>query len=44
MQLQLNLKNMTDEDYDVRIRSSHGFGWATPGEARSAQVTLTYRF
>lgn len=44
VQLQLNLKNLTDEDYYVRIRSSNGFGWATPGEARSAQVTLTYRF
>ncbi|ATQ41089.1 TonB-dependent receptor [Caulobacter mirabilis] len=42
--LQLNIKNLTDEEYYTRIRSANGFGWATPGDARSAQVTLNYRF
>ncbi|MFA7263990.1 MAG: TonB-dependent siderophore receptor [Caulobacter sp.] len=42
--LQLNVKNLTDEEYYTRIRSSSGFGWATPGDARSAQVSLNYRF
>jgi catecholate siderophore receptor len=42
--LQVNIKNLTDQDYYTRIRSSSGFGWATPGDARSAQVTLNYRF
>jgi len=42
--VQLNIKNLTDEEYYTRIRSSNGFGWATPGDARSAQVTLNYRF
>jgi catecholate siderophore receptor len=42
--VQVNLKNLTDQDYYTRIRSSSGFGWATPGDARSAQVTLNYRF
>ena len=42
--VQVNLKNLADETYYTRIRSSSGFGWATPGDARSAQVTLNYRF
>lgn len=43
--LQVNIKNLADETYYTRIRAtSSGFGWATPGEARSAQVTLNYRF
>jgi catecholate siderophore receptor len=42
--IQFNVKNLTDEEYYTRIRSSNGFGWATPGDARSAQVTLNYRF
>ena len=44
LSLQLNIKNLTDETYYNRIRSSSGFGWATPGDARSAQLTLSYRF
>lgn len=44
LSVQLNIKNLTDQDYYNRIRSSAGFGWATPGDARSAQVTLNYRF
>jgi catecholate siderophore receptor len=42
--VQLNVKNLTDEEYYTRVRSNSGFGWATPGDARSAQVTLNYRF
>ncbi len=42
--VQVNIKNLADEDYYTRIRSSNGFGWATPGDARSATVTLNYRF
>lgn len=42
--VQLNVKNVFDKEYYQRIRSNNGFGWATPGEARSAQVTVNYRF
>ncbi len=42
--VQLNVKNLFDEDYFNRIRANNGFGWAMPGEARSAQVTVNYRF
>ena len=44
LSVQLNIKNLTDQEYYNRIRSSAGFGWATPGDVRSAQVTLNYRF
>lgn len=39
--LQLNVKNLLDEEYYQRIRNN---GWATPGEARSATLTANYRF
>lgn len=39
--LQLNVQNLTDEEYYLRIRNN---GWATPGEARSATLTAVYRF
>jgi len=39
--LQLNVSNLLDEEYYLRIRNN---GWATPGEARSATLTATYRF
>lgn len=42
--VQVNIKNLTDQAYYTRIRSNAGFGWATPGDARSAQITLNYRF
>lgn len=35
---QLNVKNFTDKLYFTRIRNN---GWATPGDARSAVLTLT---
>ncbi|MET1755010.1 TonB-dependent receptor [Novosphingobium sp. RD2P27] len=37
---QLNVKNIADELYFTRIRNN---GWAMPGEARSAVLTLTAR-
>ncbi|WGM41259.1 TonB-dependent siderophore receptor [Caulobacter sp. NIBR1757] len=42
--LQLNVKNLTDEEYYTNIRSNSGFGWAIPGDARSATLTTTVRF
>lgn len=44
LELQLNVKNLTDEEYYTNIRSSNGFGWAVPGDARSAVLTANYRF
>ncbi|WP_337846563.1 TonB-dependent siderophore receptor [Sphingomonas sp.] len=43
---QLNVKNVTDADYFTRVRANAGttVGWATAGEARSAVLTLGYRF
>ncbi|UYY58135.1 TonB-dependent receptor [Sphingomonas sp. S2-65] len=38
---QLNVKNIGDELYFTRIRNN---GWATPGDARSAVLTINYRF
>lgn len=38
---QLNVKNVTDEVYYTRIRNN---GWATPGDARQAVLTIGYRF
>ncbi len=41
LSLQLNVSNVFDEDYFIRVRNN---GWATPGEARSATLTATYAF
>ncbi|HSD16450.1 MAG TPA: TonB-dependent receptor [Thermomonas sp.] len=41
LSLQLNLDNLADKQYFTRIRNN---GWATPGAARSAALTATYRF
>ena len=38
---QLNIQNLTDEEYFTGIRNN---GWATPGEARSAVFSLSYSF
>lgn len=38
---QLNVKNIGDELYFTRIRNN---GWATPGDARSAVLTVAYRY
>lgn len=37
---QLNVKNIGDKLYYTRIRSNNSVGWATPGDARSAVLTL----
>lgn len=37
----VNVKNFTDELYYTRIRNN---GWATPGDARQAVLTIGYRF
>lgn len=39
--LQLNVNNLFDKEYYIRVRNN---GWATPGDARSAVLTATYRF
>jgi len=39
--LQLNVSNLFDEEYFQRIRNN---GWATPGDARSAVLSATFRF
>lgn len=41
LSLQLNINNVLDADYFIRVRNN---GWATPGEARSATLTATYQF
>ena len=41
---QVNVKNIGDKLYYTRIRSvGVGTGWATPGDARSAVFSLTYK-
>ncbi|HVK80299.1 MAG TPA: TonB-dependent receptor [Verrucomicrobiae bacterium] len=42
--LQLNVSNFFDEEYYERVRSNAGNGWATPGAARQATLSLTYEF
>ncbi len=39
---QINVKNIGDDLYYTRIRANNG--WATPGDARSATLTLTGKF
>jgi catecholate siderophore receptor len=39
--LQLNVKNVFDKEYYIRVRNN---GWAVPGDARSAILSATYRF
>ena len=41
LSLQLNIDNLADKQYFTRIRNN---GWATPGAARSATLTASYRF
>ncbi len=38
---QLNVKNFTDAEYYTRIRNN---GWATPGDARAAVLTINWQF
>jgi len=37
---QVNVKNITNEEFYTRIRNN---GWATPGDARSAVLTINYK-
>jgi catecholate siderophore receptor len=41
--LQLNVDNLTDEEYFERVRNNAGNGWATPGAARFAVLSLNWR-
>jgi catecholate siderophore receptor len=41
--LQLNVDNLTDEEYFERVRNNPTSGWATPGAARSAVLSVTWR-
>lgn len=41
LDLQLNVNNIFDKEYYVRIRNN---GWATPGDRRSATLTVNYSF
>ena len=43
VEVRLNVNNLTDEDYLTRVRTS-ATGWATPGDARNATLTVNYRF
>ena len=42
--LQLNVSNLFDEEYYERVRNNATNGWATPGAARQATLSLTYEF
>jgi catecholate siderophore receptor len=41
--LQLNVDNLTDEEYFERVRNNATSGWATPGAARSAVLRVSWR-
>lgn len=42
--VQLNVTNLTDEEYYERVRNNATNGWATPGAGRSATLSVSYRF
>ena len=42
--LQRNVSNLLDEEYYERVRNNATNGWATPGAARQATLSLTYEF
>jgi catecholate siderophore receptor len=41
--LQLNVDNLTDKEYYERVRNNATNGWATPGAARFAVLSLNWR-
>ncbi|WP_208113490.1 TonB-dependent siderophore receptor [Tahibacter aquaticus] len=43
LRLQLNVNNLFDKEYYVRIRTAAS-GWATPGEGRQVTLQATYSF
>jgi catecholate siderophore receptor len=42
--VQLNVNNLTDEEYYERVRNNATGGWATPGAARNAVLSLNLQF
>ncbi|MGE0828660.1 MAG: TonB-dependent receptor [Hyphomonadaceae bacterium] len=42
--VQLNVNNLFDEEYYTRIRNNATNGWATPGDARAAVLSLNFAF
>jgi catecholate siderophore receptor len=38
---QVNVKNIGDKEYYTRIRNN---GWATPGDARAAILSINYTY
>jgi catecholate siderophore receptor len=41
LHLQLNVTNLLDKEYYIRVRNN---GWSTPGDGRSAVLTASYTF
>ncbi|MFC4255994.1 TonB-dependent receptor [Altererythrobacter xixiisoli] len=41
---QLNIQNLTDEDYVTTVRTAVGGSWAQPGVGRSAVLSIGYTF
>ena len=44
VQLRLNVNNLFDKTYYTRVRNVAASGWATPGDARNATLSVTYSF
>lgn len=44
VQLRLNVNNLFDKNYVTRVRNVAASGWASPGEARNATLTVSYTF
>jgi len=44
MRLQLNVNNLFDKTYYTKIRNNTTSGWATPGAARNAVLSVNYTF
>ena len=42
--LQLNVNNLFNEKFLTRVRTSGDIAWGTPGDARAAMLTATYKF
>jgi catecholate siderophore receptor len=43
LRLQFNVNNVTDEEYFERIRNNATNGWATPGAARNAVLSVNWQ-
>ena len=44
LEVRANVNNLFDEHYLTRVRTAGDVAWATPGDARSAVLTATYKF